>query len=581
MKAGVAGLVLAIVTGPLLLGACASPSSKQNAPDPLLAEVEGDRITLADAERFFETRHEGHLSLLAGKEELSRLVERLIDHRLLVREGYTLGLDHDPEVTKVVDAERLRLRRVALLDREVDKKAIVSDAEIEAFHARSGDRFEVRTILLATRKESEEVVRLLAEGGDFETLAKERSIGPFASIGGKEPILSRDRMDAATEEAVDRLQPGGITAPIPTQDGVLIVKLESRSSEPLVPLDAGQREKTRQVIESRKRDALTQVLEQQLLDQAKARIDSDLLAALATHGPEAREPETGAASSGRTADSRVVAEVGGEVLHVSDLDEAIRMLAEMELTPSRRLAFLQKRVHEWAVEKALQSSVADDVLSLADQNKLKDFLESLMDGKLRQDFVYASGPPSDAEVREFYDAHPDEFRRPLQVLLFHVFHRTREAAEESLRLLESGRPFEEVARERSEDGPTAARGGEVGWIRPGDMLVELEPTIRALASGEKTGVVQSSKGFHVLWAKKRVDEQTVPFDEAKMFATQEVVKKKRTDALAGWISKLRERAVIVVHPEGVDEALSIIEKRPQKEARPAQELGAPNSEEHR
>jgi peptidyl-prolyl cis-trans isomerase C len=568
-------LVRSIVPLALAVGSFAGCSATRTKPGepapeamPVLAEVEGESITLDDAERYFEGRHEGHLSLLAGKDELSRLVERLVDHRLLVHEGLTLGLEKDPEVVKILDAERLRLRRLALIEREVESKSKATDAEIEAFHARSGDRFEVRTILVGTQRDADEVKRRLAGGADFEDLARELSIGPFASIGGREPILSRERLDEATEQAIDRLQPGGVTPPISTRDGVLIVELVSRSTEPLAPLDAPEREKLRQILESRRRDVLAAGLEDQLLAEAKATVDSELLGDVATHGIA-----EGAVSDESAA--RVVARVGGEELKVRDLAESVQTLGEMEKSPSRRLAFLIRQVHEWMVEQSLRASVADDVLSPEDQRTLLDLRDALVDAKLRQDFVYDSGPPSDADVRAYYDSHPTEFERPLQIQLYHVFHHERAAAEESLKLLESGEAFEEVAKQRSEDAPTAARGGEVGWIRPGDMLVELEPTIRALQSGEHTAVVESSKGFHVLWARKRVEAEPIAFDDAKAFAAKQVGKKNRADALAAWIRKLRERADVVVHPEAIDRAVAILASRPKPAAAPAGDHGEP------
>lgn len=541
-----------------LLGSCASapperPGATDDAvEDPILAEVDGEPIRLTDAERFFESRHEGHLALLAGKAELSKLVERVIDHRLLVREGYALGLDRDPAISNAVEAERIRLWRMRLEKDEVDSKIAVSDAEIESFNARSGDRFEAARILLATAEEGAEVRASLDGGADFALLARERSLAESASRDGVELPFSREVLDSEIEAALDRMSVGEIAGPIRARDGYWVVRLVSRTSGPAPSLDDARRVQVREVLSSRKREELSQALEERLLRDAGATTDDALLGQLAKDGLPAPD-------SAR--EIPVVARVGDETLTLEDVSEAVLLLSEIEPAPHKRLAFLRRRARDWAVSRSLDRLAMSGSPNPEDEAKLADLLEAYMDAKLRSDFVYDSAPPGEAEVREYYDRHPGEFTIPLQVQLFAIFHEKEQDAVETLARLDAEEPFGTVASARSEDPSTAPRGGEVGFVRPGDMLVELESTIESLRPGERSGIVRSSKGFHILMVRKRIEARTLSFDEARSAAAKSLGKVKRAEALARWVGTLRERSTVVVDRDGIDRALALIAER--------------------
>ena len=83
----------------------------------------------------------------------------------------------------------------------------------------------------------------------------------------------------------------------------------------------------------------------------------------------------------------------------------------------------------------------------------------------------------------------------------HILLKTQEEADEIKKLLNSGKDFAELAKEKS-IGPNAAKGGDLGVIHKGDLLPELDNVIRDLKPGEISDVVKSELGFHIF---KRVE----------------------------------------------------------------------------
>jgi peptidyl-prolyl cis-trans isomerase C len=79
----------------------------------------------------------------------------------------------------------------------------------------------------------------------------------------------------------------------------------------------------------------------------------------------------------------------------------------------------------------------------------------------------------------------------------HILVETREAAEDLLSELANGAEFAELARDRS-IGPTAARGGNLGWFGRGMMVAPFEEAVVALRPGEVSEPVQTQFGWHVI-----------------------------------------------------------------------------------
>ena len=82
-------------------------------PDPRLASVNGEAITVSDLQKEFTRRHGGHQRFLAGEVEARRFLDLVIDRRLLIQEAERLELQGLPAIAA---ATRERLGREASLE---------------------------------------------------------------------------------------------------------------------------------------------------------------------------------------------------------------------------------------------------------------------------------------------------------------------------------------------------------------------------------------------------------------------------------------------------------------------------------
>ena len=108
--------------------------------------------------------------------------------------------------------------------------------------------------------------------------------------------------------------------------------------------------------------------------------------------------------------------------------------------------------------------------------------------------------------------------------------------------LKNGAKFEELARLFSQDG-SAAKGGDLGWLYPGDTVPDFERVMDQLAPGEISMPIRSPFGYHLVQVLERRMQDVS--DERKRAAAREALKERKLDeAYQDWLRQERDRAYV-------------------------------------
>ena len=113
--------------------------------------------------------------------------------------------------------------------------------------------------------------------------------------------------------------------------------------------------------------------------------------------------------------------------------------------------------------------------------------------------------------------------------------------------LVNGGDFAELARLYSQDG-SAAKGGDLGWISPGDTVPEFETAMDALKDKEVSPVVQSPFGMHLIQVLER-RQRDVSGERQRATARQALRERKLDEAYQDWLRQIRDRAYVEVRLE--------------------------------
>ncbi len=188
------------------------------------------------------------------------------------------------------------------------------------------------------------------------------------------------------------------------------------------------------------------------------------------------------------------------------------------------------------------------------------------------------------EVRAYYDAHKGELDQPERVRLSEILvsvqppkqaddkqpaaepdQATIAAAEakanELLKQIKSGTPFDEVAKKDS-NGPTAEQGGDLGYFKRGMLAKELEDKTFGMKAGDVSDVIRTKQGFVILKVTDHTVAGVPPFEKVEPNIQEALYMQKLQPALRAYLTKLREEAYIDVKQGYIDTGASPNQTKP-------------------
>lgn len=178
----------------------------------------------------------------------------------------------------------------------------------------------------------------------------------------------------------------------------------------------------------------------------------------------------------------------------------------------------------------------------------------------RGEFSNPLRSPSGFHIIRIADIKGDTPTGVAQTHARHILIRTSEIVsdeEARRRLLQlrerisSGDDFATLARAHSDDTGSALRGGDLGWIGPGDTVPEFEQTLQALAPGEVSEPFASPFGWHLVQALERREQDST--DAAmRQKASEALRQRKAEEATELWLRQLRAEAYVELRLEEGD-----------------------------
>ena len=110
--------------------------------------------------------------------------------------------------------------------------------------------------------------------------------------------------------------------------------------------------------------------------------------------------------------------------------------------------------------------------------------------------------------------------------------------------IDAGAKFEELAKLYSEDA-TSAKGGDLGWINPGDVVPAFEQAMNKLPLNQVSAPVRTQFGWHLIEVLER-RKQDITADRERMQAHNALRQRKSDEAFDDWVRQTRDRAYVEV-----------------------------------
>lgn len=229
---------------------------------------------------------------------------------------------------------------------------------------------------------------------------------------------------------------------------------------------------------------------------------------------------------------------------VNSMPEHIRAVAQ-----EKKSEFLDSFVTERLI---LREAEAKGIQHLADvQDIIRQSRNRILVTKLIEQEIDKKLEVTDAEIKAYYDAHTDEFIVPYRLRASHILVRDRAEAESLIARIKAGELFEELAKKYSMD-PTAAKGGDLGYVRKGQTIAEIEEALFGLKVGDLSEVIPSKFGFHILKATGEAKPQTKDFHLVEREIRDKLTLEKRSQAFNALIERLKQKAGIKLNTDELD-----------------------------
>lgn len=239
------------------------------------------------------------------------------------------------------------------------------------------------------------------------------------------------------------------------------------------------------------------------------------------------------------ADNKILASVNGINITAADVQSAImgmgqrgqslmnpqgeKMVLEQLINRALLLAAARKDLIEFDPEfKAQLAAVKDELMTKFEINR------AIKDVKI-----------TDAEVKEYFDAHPEQFDRGATVNASHILVDSEDKANGIKAQLENGEVTFEEAAKRYSTCPSKENGGNLGEFGKGQMVKEFEDAAFALEPGKVSDPVKTQFGYHIIKVLSKSDSSALTFDEVKDQLKEELLAEKQRKAYESRINQLK------------------------------------------
>lgn len=219
----------------------------------------------------------------------------------------------------------------------------------------------------------------------------------------------------------------------------------------------------------------------------------------------------------------VVATVGDATITEADIAFAAEDLQQelQQMPPADRKAFLVTVLIDM---KVMAQAAREQQMDQTDIFKRR--LQYLEERALRRAFFSEkiAAEVTDEAVEAAYNDYVGGFQPQEEVRASHILVATQEDAEAIKAELETGKPFDALAREKSTDPSAAQNGGDLGFFQRGMMVKPFEDAAFALTEpGQVSEPIESQFGWHVIKLVEKRQSEPPAIDALRAQLQQQVM----------------------------------------------------------
>ena len=215
----------------------------------------------------------------------------------------------------------------------------------------------------------------------------------------------------------------------------------------------------------------------------------------------------------------------------------------------------QIKSEHFLTEEELRKSLEAEGYTLEEYRKR--IKEQMLRIKLINIEVKSKIAVTEKDIRDYYEEHKEDYQGVQKYHLRTILIRVppsagadqRKAALEKIESIvkdwKAGTAFDELAKQYSQDG-TAAAGGDLGLFTLNELSAEFQETVRQMAQGQISPVVETPKGYQILMLEeiKKIPGKTLR--EARIEIQERLYRELVEEKYMAWLKELRDRSYVKI-----------------------------------
>lgn len=207
--------------------------------------------------------------------------------------------------------------------------------------------------------------------------------------------------------------------------------------------------------------------------------------------------------------------------------------------------------YEQAVARIGSEQDLEQILKRSRRGK-REFREELRAEALLDRLAMQRYPVRDADVRQYYDVHRNEFSHQEQVRIRLMLFTTRANAEAVAETLKDPQAdFAGLAQAFSEDPATKDKGGDTGFFQRGDYAPAITNLAFKLKPGQVSPVFEVPDGFAIIKVEEKRPAGVQPFEQVRESVQARVELEQLERARRNWLNEARVKAQLDMPDEAL------------------------------
>jgi len=200
-----------------------------------------------------------------------------------------------------------------------------------------------------------------------------------------------------------------------------------------------------------------------------------------------------------------LAKVNGIEITKEQFDAFLKFKRIADRNDKKQSALLDQYIEREALASMIEKDdLIDKTMTQAELNEFKK--EMLI---TRYFETYLNDTVTDQSVQNYYNTHAGDYEEK-KAHVAHILIRTNKkmsepermakltTAQEAYSKIKSGKSFNDIAKDYSEDKVSSPKGGDLGWLKQGSISPKFSDTVLSMKPGEVSEPFETPFGFHVV-----------------------------------------------------------------------------------